>query len=200
MVLKCRVAIASLITSLADVLAILLFTGRSLLLVSAMVANEVNDPVRLRHRRELTAGAAEHFLLLPRMHRIDMNLERCCLEKLLLAVLALIGQLVLMLLHMIVHCILALLCYATLLTDKLTGSILLIRVAHLVPVGEGARRFNFFPACQRWEKMRVRAPARTPSFCRCWRRRASWMPKSMLNGIYRCTLRRSRSATTIDQD
>lgn len=50
MVLKCRVAIAALITSLADVLAILLLTDGRLLLVGAVMANEVNDPVRLRHR------------------------------------------------------------------------------------------------------------------------------------------------------
>lgn len=85
-----------------------------------------------------------------------MNLEGCRLEKLLLTMLALVGELVLVLLHMIVHRILTLLCYTTLRADKLTGSILLIRVAHLVPVGEGSRRFNFLPVRKYRQKIVMR--------------------------------------------
>ena len=51
--------------------------------------------------------------------------------------LALKGEIVFMTLHMIVHCVLALLGDATLTTDKVAGSILLVCVRHVLSVRMG---------------------------------------------------------------
>ena len=98
-----------------------------------MLPNIVDDQIRLRERALECAAvdrAFEHPLLLLGVLGLTMELERGCVEKLLITEGALERQLSLMRFQMVVHSLLIFSCLTTMLTHETTIAIFCIGIDH----------------------------------------------------------------------
>lgn len=127
MIQKCGPAVTDFLTGGACTI----LNRHALNLVAAMLPHEMENPICLRQGLIGTAGTLERRSILLGMLRRNVNGQRLRVEKLLLTRGTRVGQMPLMLLHVVVHGVLVLFDLRADGTDKLAGGVLLIDVRHL---------------------------------------------------------------------